>query len=48
MKKGERSFVILPPSEAYGLEGRPEMGIPTAASVVYDIELFEFEVSGFC
>ena len=42
MKKGEKRTVIIPWWLAYGAYGRPPV-IPPKASLVFDIELIDFQ-----
>jgi len=43
MKKGEIASVIIKPEYGYGKEGNPIKGIPPNATLLYEIELVEFE-----
>ncbi len=38
MSRGQRAWVVVPPSEGYGERGHPPV-VPPNATLVYDIEL---------
>ncbi len=42
MKKGERAFITVKPTYAYGEKGSEEKQIPPNATLVYEIELLHF------
>ncbi|XP_076471077.1 peptidyl-prolyl cis-trans isomerase FKBP4-like [Babylonia areolata] len=43
MKKEEQNELTLSPKYAYGEKGNPDLGVPPNATLVYDVEMVNFE-----
>jgi len=43
MKRGERSRILISPKYGFGLEGKPELGVPPNTDLIYDLTLTKFE-----